>query len=244
MQLRRRISGNSFMDFPCGPPLICTREPILTHENSENVYIPLNPRIQRPVGHAFVDVASSLQAGRACLELSGQHLLERKVSVQSARAPAPVPDETSSPVKGQQARMPERYTMDEDDPDNETVIKNESSSEDEADSSEDDSVQALPPAINKPDTNTASKNWNVGSSVSIRTKLGGSASWPNLKDIEDPPEYPGMAVRQKKGWSERFLPSQTPKSRLTADSQSCSFTQSARQSQQTSVEQDCAWGST
>jgi RNA recognition motif-containing protein len=54
----------------------------------ESVTIPKNPRNDRPVGYAFVDLATPAEAERAIAELSGQEILERKVSVQLARAPA------------------------------------------------------------------------------------------------------------------------------------------------------------
>ena len=58
---------------------------------SENVSLPINPRTQRPVGYAFVELLSSLHADRAINDLSGRVLLERKISVQEARPPAPDP---------------------------------------------------------------------------------------------------------------------------------------------------------
>jgi RNA recognition motif-containing protein len=54
----------------------------------ESVAIPKNPRNDRPVGYAFVDLATPGEAERAIAKLSGQEILERKVSVQLARAPA------------------------------------------------------------------------------------------------------------------------------------------------------------
>ena len=49
--------------------------------------IPINPHTTRPVGYAFVDVSTSSEADRAIQELNGQSILDRKVSVQSARKP-------------------------------------------------------------------------------------------------------------------------------------------------------------
>lgn len=54
---------------------------------SESVSIPKNPRTERPVGYAFVDLSTPTEAERAVTELSGKEILERKVSVQLARKP-------------------------------------------------------------------------------------------------------------------------------------------------------------
>ncbi|KAK4126549.1 RNA-binding domain-containing protein [Parathielavia appendiculata] len=51
----------------------------------ESVSIPKNPRTDRPVGYAFVDLSTPSEAERAIAELSGKEILERKVSVQLAR---------------------------------------------------------------------------------------------------------------------------------------------------------------
>lgn len=53
----------------------------------ESVSIPTNPRTGRAVGYAFVDLHTKEEAERAITELSGQEVLERKVSVQAARRP-------------------------------------------------------------------------------------------------------------------------------------------------------------
>lgn len=54
---------------------------------SDSVSIPTNPRTNRAVGYAFVDLHTKEEAERAITELSGQEVLERKVSVQAARKP-------------------------------------------------------------------------------------------------------------------------------------------------------------
>ncbi len=54
---------------------------------SESTSIPVNPRTNRPVGYAFVDLKSSSEADKAIADLSGKDILERKVSVQLARKP-------------------------------------------------------------------------------------------------------------------------------------------------------------
>lgn len=53
----------------------------------ESVSIPKNPRTDKPVGYAFVDLSTPSEAERAINELSGKEILERKVSVQLARKP-------------------------------------------------------------------------------------------------------------------------------------------------------------
>lgn len=47
----------------------------------------MNPRTNRPVGYAFVDLATAQEAQAAIAELSGKEINERKVSVQVARKP-------------------------------------------------------------------------------------------------------------------------------------------------------------
>lgn len=56
---------------------------------SESTSIPVHPRTNRPVGYAFVDLATAEEAQAAIAELSGNEILERKVSVQLARKPEP-----------------------------------------------------------------------------------------------------------------------------------------------------------
>ncbi|KAL1956241.1 hypothetical protein VTO42DRAFT_7501 [Malbranchea cinnamomea] len=57
--------------------------------NVESTSIPVHPRTNRPVGYAFVDLATAQEAQAAIAELSGKEILERKVSVQLARKPEP-----------------------------------------------------------------------------------------------------------------------------------------------------------
>ena len=49
----------------------------------------MNPRTNRPVGYAFVDLATAADATAAIEGLSGKEILSRKVSVQLARKPEP-----------------------------------------------------------------------------------------------------------------------------------------------------------
>jgi RNA recognition motif-containing protein len=64
--------------------------------SSESTSIPVNPRTNRPVGYAFVDLKSADEAEKAITNLSGKDILERKVSVQLARKP----EETTKKVEG------------------------------------------------------------------------------------------------------------------------------------------------
>lgn len=62
----------------------------------ESISIPKNPRTDRPVGYAFVDLATTSEAERAITELSGKGILERKVSVQLARKPEPIVEKSAT----------------------------------------------------------------------------------------------------------------------------------------------------
>lgn len=53
----------------------------------ESTSIPVNPRTNRPVGYAFVDLKKAEDSEKAIENLSGKDILERKVSVQLARKP-------------------------------------------------------------------------------------------------------------------------------------------------------------
>ncbi|KAI2620109.1 RNA-binding domain-containing protein [Hypoxylon sp. NC1633] len=67
----------------------------------ESVSIPKNPRTDRPVGYAFVDLSTPTEAERAIAELSGKEILERKVSVQLARTPQPAGEKAEGAVNGE-----------------------------------------------------------------------------------------------------------------------------------------------
>lgn len=79
---------NSFVDHGLGPPADLIA--------SESTSIPKNPRTDRPVGYAFVDLSTPSEAERAIQELSGKEILERKVSVQLARKPEPAAEKTDA----------------------------------------------------------------------------------------------------------------------------------------------------
>ncbi|KAI0022769.1 hypothetical protein F4780DRAFT_167390 [Xylariomycetidae sp. FL0641] len=67
----------------------------------ESVSIPKNPRTDRPVGYAFVDLSTPSEAERAIAELSGKEILERKVSVQLARTPQPAGEKGDGASNGE-----------------------------------------------------------------------------------------------------------------------------------------------
>ncbi|KAK9778345.1 putative RRM domain-containing protein [Seiridium cardinale] len=69
----------------------------------ESVSIPKNPRTDRPVGYAFVDLSTSTEAERAIAELSGKEILERKVSVQLARTPTATGEKSEGAANGEGA---------------------------------------------------------------------------------------------------------------------------------------------
>lgn len=73
---------------------------LTTIPNSESTSIPVNPRTNRPVGYAFVDLATAQEAQNAIAELSGKEILERKVSVQVARKPEPAEAKADGAVSG------------------------------------------------------------------------------------------------------------------------------------------------
>ncbi|KAL4874736.1 hypothetical protein BJY04DRAFT_203253 [Aspergillus karnatakaensis] len=66
----------------------------------ESVSIPVNPRNNRPVGYAFVDLTTADEASAAIGELSGKEILQRKVSVQLARKPEPAEAKAEGAVSG------------------------------------------------------------------------------------------------------------------------------------------------
>jgi len=66
----------------------------------ETTSIPKNPRTDRPVGYAFVDLSTPGEAERAINELSGKEILDRKVSVQLARKPEPASEKGEGAASG------------------------------------------------------------------------------------------------------------------------------------------------
>ena len=67
---------------------------------SETTSIPTNPRTTRPVGYAFVDLATAHEAQKAITELAGKFILDRKVSVQLARKPETAAEKQAAAASG------------------------------------------------------------------------------------------------------------------------------------------------
>lgn len=89
------------------PRDVCAHVLTTTFMASESASIPKNPRTDRPVGYAFVDLSTPTEAERAIAELSGKEILERKVSVQLARKPEPAAEKvegTNGEGSGEGAR--------------------------------------------------------------------------------------------------------------------------------------------
>lgn len=63
----------------------------------------MNPRTNRPVGYAFVDLATAAEASAAIEALSGKEILQRKVSVQLARKPEPAEPKEGAASNGDAA---------------------------------------------------------------------------------------------------------------------------------------------
>ena len=93
--LQRHCSGWGSSDWLNGKRLTLT-----FLFSRESVSIPKNPRTDRPVGYAFVDLSTPTEAERAIAELSGKDILERKVSVQLARTPQPAGEKAEGAANG------------------------------------------------------------------------------------------------------------------------------------------------
>lgn len=89
-------SFNSPLTFHATRPKSCLPVYANLQFDSESVSIPKNPRTDRPVGYAFVDLSTPTEAERAIDALSGKEILERKVSVQLARKPEPAGEKTEA----------------------------------------------------------------------------------------------------------------------------------------------------
>ena len=73
-------------------------------EHRESTSIPTNPRTTRPVGYAFVDLTTAEEAEKAIEALSGQTILDRKVSVQLARKPESAEEKAAKGETGENQR--------------------------------------------------------------------------------------------------------------------------------------------
>ena len=144
----------------------------------ENVTIPANPRTCRPVGYAFVTVSTSDEADRAMSQLSGTHILDRKVSVKRARAEETKAPTSSSTVTKDVAsatgtELMEGYNGNRELNVEEGLNRNNTPQKISETTSPQD-MQAAPPV-----------SWNAVNTTKIRTTLGGSGG--KVKDLEDQP---------------------------------------------------------
>ena len=144
--------------------------------NRENVTIPVNPRTCRPVGYAFVTVSTSDEADRGMSQLSGNEILNRKVSVQRARAEETKAPTSSNTVAQDVASATANELM-EGHSGNRGVNVEEGLNGNESphEISEITSLQNVQAAT--------SVNWNAVSTTKIRTTLGGSGG--KVKDSVD-----------------------------------------------------------
>jgi len=76
----------------------------------ESTSIPTNPRTNRAVGYAFVDLTTKEEADLAIAELSGKEVLERKVSVQLARKPGSSGNGAKKEVTAQEGEQPQQQS--------------------------------------------------------------------------------------------------------------------------------------
>ena len=144
----------------------------------ENVTIPANPRTCRPVGYAFVTVSTSDEADRAMSQLSGNEILDRKVSVERARAEEAKAPTSSSTVTKDVAtatanELVEGYNGSRGLNVEEGLDGNKMPREVSEITSPQD-MQAAPPV-----------SWNAVNTTKIRTTLGGSGG--KVKDLIDQP---------------------------------------------------------
>lgn len=139
----------------------------------EKVTIPANPRTCRPVGYAFVTVSSSDEADHAISQLSGNEILERKVSIQRARAEeteAPDPGNTTAKEKASATRNKHA----------------EGYHDKEGELEEIKLLHEVSEAIPSPDVQAALPvSWNAVNTTKIRTTLGGRVDKVNVL-IDEP----------------------------------------------------------
>ena len=146
--------------------------------NRKNITIPANPRTCRPVGYAFVTVSTSDEADRAMSQLSGNEILDRKVSVQRARA-----DETKAPTSSNTVtkdvatatanELVEGYNGSRG-LNVEEGLKGNKIPHEVSEITSPQDMQAAPPV-----------SWNAVNTTKIRTTLGGSGG--KVKDLIDQP---------------------------------------------------------
>ena len=160
------------------PILFQTKTADLTMSNREHVTIPVNPRTCRPVGYAFVTVSTFDEADRAMSQLSGNELLQRKVSVQRARAEATKAPTSSNTDTKEVASTTANELMEGYNGNRglnvEEGLNGNNSPHEISEITSLQNVQTAP-----------SVSWNAVSTTKIRTTLGGSGG--KVKDSGDQP---------------------------------------------------------
>ena len=169
---------------------------MLTLSHRENITIPANPRTCRPVGYAFVTVSTPDEADRATSQLSGNMILERKVSIQRARA-----EEMKAPNSGATAVEEEvsatRNKAVEDYPGNRSANI-------EKELEESPTLHEVSETVSPQDVQAAPLvNWNAVNFTKIRTTLGGSVG--KVKDFVDEPTLTNGSGKGMDGRSDRDL---------------------------------------
>lgn len=153
----------------------------------EKVTIPVNPRTCRPVGYAFVTVSTSDEADHAISQLSGNEILERKVSIQRARAEEPeAPDPDSTTAKELASATKIKHAEDYHDK--------------EGNLEESKMLHELSEAILSPGVQAAlSVNRNAVNTTKIGTALGGSVGKVNV--LVDESAAANAGDKAMEGWS-------------------------------------------
>lgn len=160
--------------------------------NRKNITVPANPRTSRPVGYAFVTVSTPDEADRATSQLSGHEILDRKVSVQRARA-----EETRAPDPGNIAAKTGTSTIGSERTESYHGIRNVKVEEE---IEGDDVSRDISKTISPQDVQVAPPvNWNSVNTTKIRTTLG------KVKDLVDEPSLSNGGRKEAEGCSDRDL---------------------------------------
>lgn len=146
--------------------------------NREDVSVSADPRTSCPVGYAFVAVSTSDEADRAMSQLSGNEILDRKVSVERAQAEE-MKAPTSSNVVTKDAASATANELMEGYKGNRGLNVEERLNGNEmphpiSDITSPTKMQSAPPV-----------SWNAVNTTKIRTTLGGSKG--KAKDLLDQP---------------------------------------------------------
>ena len=144
----------------------------------ENVTIPANPRTCRHVPYAFVTVSTPDEADRAMSLLSGNEILDRKISVERARAEETKAPTSSNTVTKDVASAAANELMEGYNGNRilnvEEGLNGNTMPEEISEVTTPQDMQAAPPV-----------SWNAVNTTKIRTTLGRSGS--KVKDLGDQP---------------------------------------------------------